>query len=74
MEDLKSLGELLGGEHDLFLLQQFVTAHDGELPREVAVLSRLIAAHRNKLRAAAMKLGTHLYAKTKEIKYPRLDK
>jgi len=60
-EQLERLGELLGDEHDLALLQQFVTEHAPVA--EAAALDPLIAARRKKLRGAALKLGARLYAK-----------
>jgi CHAD domain-containing protein len=61
---LEQLGELLGEEHDLSLLKQFIATHCAEEAGEAAGLNRLIAASQKKLRAAALKLGSRLYAKT----------
>jgi len=74
MEDLQSLGELLGDEHDLFLLQQFVAVHGRGLSWEETALNRLIATRRKELRLAALKLGSRLYTGANEIEYPRLKK
>lgn len=70
-EKLKTLGELLGDEHDLYLLQQFVTANGDS--REGVALSRLIARRRRELRTAALKLGSQLYLKSTKLGYPRLN-
>ena len=63
-DELERLGEYLGEDHDLFLLQQFV-AESGVAPgAEVAALNRRIASRQKRLRAAALKLGARLYAAT----------
>jgi CHAD domain-containing protein len=61
---IEQLGDQLGDDHDLFLLQQFVTDHcDGKIA-EAKALNQLIASRRKKLRASALKLGDRLYART----------
>lgn len=71
-DQLEQLGELLGDEHDLDLLQQFVTEHAPVA--EAAALDPRIAARRNKLRAAALKLGARLYAKAPTTVDRQLEK
>jgi CHAD domain-containing protein len=61
-DDLELLGGHLGEDHDLFLLQQFVAEHCTGRAGEVAALNRLIESRRKQLRAAALKLGSRLYA------------
>jgi CHAD domain-containing protein len=60
-DQLEQLAQLLGDEHDLDLLQEFVTEHAPVA--EAAMLDPLIAARQKKLRNAALKLGARLYAK-----------
>jgi CHAD domain-containing protein len=62
IDRLEHLGELLGKEHDLSLLKQFIQAHGADEAGETAVLDRLIEASQKKLRVAALKLGARLYA------------
>ena len=62
--NLERLGELLGDEHDLFLLKQFIANHVAEEAREAAALNRLIERRQKNLRAAALKLGSPAYAET----------
>lgn len=61
-DELERLGEHLGEDHDLFLLQQFVAEHGAVPAAEAAALNRRIAARQQRLRAAALKLGARLYA------------
>jgi CHAD domain-containing protein len=63
-ERLEQLGELLGEEHDLALLKQFIAAHCANEAGEAVALNRLIEARQKKLRAAALELGSRLYAET----------
>jgi CHAD domain-containing protein len=60
-DKLDRLAGLLGENHDLALLKQFVT----EQPQtgETAALNQLIESRQKKLRAAALKLGAQLYQK-----------
>jgi len=60
-EDLEILGEYLGDDHDLALLQAFVAGHFEGDSRDAAPLDRLINLRQKKLRAAALKLGSRLY-------------
>ncbi len=64
VDRLELLGELLGKEHDLSLLKQFIAARCTDQAVEAAALNRLIEASQKKLRAAALKLGARLYAET----------
>ncbi len=59
---LDELADLLGEEHDLFLLKRFVAIHSDKT--EAARLNPLIEARQNKLRLAALKLGARVYAET----------
>ena len=62
--ELETLGEYLGDDHDLFILQQSVReqcAGDGD-QRELEVLHGLIEERQRELRAAAVALGTRFYA------------
>jgi CHAD domain-containing protein len=61
-ESLALLGELLGDEHDLFLLQQFLVKTGVGRVAEAPALHALIRSRQGKLRAAAVKLGSRLYA------------
>jgi len=63
-DKLEQLGELLGDDHDLVLLKQFVAEHCTGQSREAAALNQLAESRQEKLRAAALKLGTRLYAET----------
>jgi CHAD domain-containing protein len=63
-DDLERLALHLGEDHDLFLLQEFMAKHCAEHPGEVKKLDRLVAARQKELRAAALKLGSRLYAET----------
>jgi hypothetical protein len=63
-DDLELLAEQLGDDHDLFLLQDFITKHCAVHSEEIKTLGRLIAAQQNKFRSAALKLGGRLYAET----------
>jgi CHAD domain-containing protein len=58
---LERLGALLGDEHDLMLLKQFVAEHAPAA--ESATLNPLIETRQNKLQRAALELGARLYAK-----------
>jgi len=57
---LGRLGTLLGEDHDLALLKEFVANHDEA--GETAALKRLIAARQKKLRTGALKLAAQVYA------------
>jgi CHAD domain-containing protein len=61
--ELELLGGRLGEDHDLFLLQQFASEHCAGQAGEVEALNPLIGSRQKQLRAAALKLGSRLYAK-----------
>jgi CHAD domain-containing protein len=63
-DDFERLALQLGEDHDLFLLQEFMAKHCEVESGEVKKLDRLIAARQKKLRAAALQLGSRLYAET----------
>jgi CHAD domain-containing protein len=60
VDALELLGEELGAEHDLHLLDAFVRKYD--LVKEGTGLTALIAGQRRQLQAVALKLGARLYA------------
>jgi CHAD domain-containing protein len=72
-DELELLGEQLGDDHDLFLLKQFVVKHCAGQVKEVKALDRLIESRQKELRAAALKLGSRLYAETPEVTCRRLE-
>ena len=63
-DELELLGRYLGDEHDLVLLQQFAARHCAKQINEAAALDSLIQSRQMELRAAALKLGSRLYAET----------
>ena len=73
-DDLELLGELLGDDHDLFRLQQFVAEACAGQVKEAEALNRLIETRQRKLRAAAVRLGSRLYADTPAVAGRRLEK
>ena len=60
--DLDKLGELLGDDHDLFMLKQFVVGKFGHTPG-ANVFQKLISSRMKKLRSEALKLGRRFYPK-----------
>jgi CHAD domain-containing protein len=72
-DDLELLGGQLGEDHDLFLLEQFVKRNFAGRGAEVAALKRLIESRQKELRAAALKLGLHLYADSPSTLCRRLE-
>ncbi len=60
--DLDKLGELLGDDHDLFMLEQFITDKFGRASGANG-FRKLISARREELRSAALKLGRRFYPK-----------
>jgi CHAD domain-containing protein len=72
-DDLELLGGQLGEDHDLFLLEQFVKRNFAGRGAEVAALKRLIESRQKELRAAALKLGLHLYADSPSALCRRLE-
>lgn len=73
-DDLEWLAGRLGEDHDLFLLDQFVKQKSGVLAARGAVLERLIQSRQKELRAAALTLGSRLYAETPETICRQLEK
>lgn len=71
-DDLELLGELLGDDHDFFLLQQFVAETCAGPVKEVEALNKLIETRQRQLRAAALKLGSRLYAEAPAVICRRL--
>jgi CHAD domain-containing protein len=71
-DKLNRLCELLGDDHDLALLKQFVT----EQPQtgETAKLNHLIETRQKKLRVAALKLGSQFYKEAPATVCRRLGK
>jgi CHAD domain-containing protein len=62
-EELEALGEFLGDDHDLFMLQQAIgerRAGDSHV-RELEILRGLIDERQRELRAEAMALGARFY-------------
>jgi len=72
-DELALLGERLGDDHDLFMLQQFVAETFAGPASEAEALNRLIETRQRKLRAAALKLGSGLYAETPDVACRRLE-
>jgi CHAD domain-containing protein len=70
--ELELLGRHLGEDHDLFLLLQFTSEHCAGLADEVAALDKLITSRQKELRAAALKLGSWLYAEPPAVICRRL--
>jgi len=66
-DELELLGGHLGEDHDLFLLHQFAAEHCAGRAGEVVALNRLIESRQKKLRAAALKLGSRLYAEAPTV-------
>lgn len=71
-DELELLGGRLGEEHDLFLLQQFVSERCAGEANEATALNQLIASRQKELRAAALKLGSRIYAETPAVICRRL--
>jgi len=57
---LDKLGNLLGNDHDLFVLNQFVARKFGRMPG-ARLFQDLIITRQNKLRSEALKLGGRFY-------------
>ena len=58
--ELDRLGDLLGDDHDLFMLREFVGKQQ---LHEKAPLEKVIAGRQDKLRSEALKLGVSFYTK-----------
>ena len=72
-DKLELLAAHLGEDHDLALLRQFVAKHCAGRSGGAALLKRLIGERQRKLRAAALELGSRLYAETPEEFCRRLE-
>jgi CHAD domain-containing protein len=72
--ELKLLGARLGDDHDLAVLQEFVNGHHAGNSAGTKSLNRLIAARQGRLRSAALKLGTRIYAEVPAVIFRRLEK
>jgi CHAD domain-containing protein len=57
------LGDVLGGEHDLWMLSEYVSAQTLADQAARALLLELIERRREELRKQALKLGARLYAR-----------
>lgn len=57
---LEKLGNLLGDDHDLFMLNEFVAGHF-RCARNAQTLEELISTRQKKLRSTALKLGGRFY-------------
>ena len=73
-DQLDRLGDRLGDDHDLFLLQQFIADHCAGKVAEAKALNQLIVSRRKKLRASASKLGARLYAEAPATVCAQLEK
>jgi len=71
-QELELLGELLGEEHDLHLLEEFVAENAVQSGGEGLALRRLAASRCGELQNSALKLGARLYAVEREIFVQRL--
>jgi CHAD domain-containing protein len=60
IERLARLSDLLGDDHDLFMLNQFVAAHSVKAP-DAATLQELIELRQQELRIEALKWGAQFY-------------
>lgn len=70
---LERLGMLLGDDHDLFLVHQFIGRLDGKESKQAKTLDRLVLARQKELRTAALKLGARLFAEVPDKFYRRID-
>lgn len=70
--ELELLGERLGEEHDLHLLEAFIAENAVQSSGESLVLRRLAALRREELQNAALKLGARLYAAEPKVFVQRL--
>jgi CHAD domain-containing protein len=68
---LDRLGDCLGEDHDLFMLDQFVAGQG--VAREAAGLNRRITARQKKLRAEALKLGAAVFSEPAAVVCRRLE-
>jgi len=70
-DELESLGELLGDDHDLFMLKEFIAGRfkSGEV---AGGLGELIRTRQQKLRPAALELGVRCYGEDPDVFHRRL--
>ena len=61
--ELESLGELLGDDHDLFLIAEFAVGKNFDRD-ETQALEKLICSRQEELRPAALKAGAKYYSET----------
>jgi hypothetical protein len=73
MDELELLGGQLGEDHDLVLLRQFVGDNFEGHDLGVRALNGLMATRHKELRAAALELGSRLYAETPAVFCRRLE-
>lgn len=73
LEGLEKLGEQLGEEHDLVLLESFAKEH-AELRQETALLQHLIDAQRGRFGKRVQQLGSRLYAAGPETTCGQLER
>jgi CHAD domain-containing protein len=72
LKGLEKLGEQLGDEHDLVLLESFAKEHR-EFSQETVALQRLIDARRRRLGVRIRQLGSRLYATSPELVCAQLE-
>jgi CHAD domain-containing protein len=72
IEALENLGELLGDDHDLALLKQFVANTPKLQDTETAPLNDLIDLRQKELRSAAEKIGSQFFAEKPSLFCARL--
>ncbi len=65
--NLEILGEHLGEDHDLFMLQQFAAENCSAQSGAVKNLNCLVSSRQNELRAAALELGEELYGRAPAV-------
>ena len=66
LQGLEELGEQLGDEHDLVLLESFAKDH-AELSQEAAALQVLIDSQRSRFGERVRQLGARLYASRPDL-------
>jgi CHAD domain-containing protein len=73
--DLETLGEILGDDHDLFVLQCWLKErkHGRKTRKELPLLQRLIEARQRDLRIQALDIGKDFYAETPNAFCKRLE-
>jgi CHAD domain-containing protein len=71
-DELETLGELVGDDHDLVLLGEFVAEHFGQ-NNETEELNGLIRSRQKQLHSAALKLGARFYSEKPDVFCRRLE-